>query len=267
MSILPNSPSVAHSSSQPTPFSPPHRPHFMLMLMLPAPHIAGLLGPGHQPPAQSQSQAQPSPQSETYIQPPSRAHSRSSSQSPSYPHAPSRLTIDSTPLHRETIDSSSDSTSNSASASASASASDSTANSAPNSTSDSASASDSTANSPVTFTFSDPSLATLDADQRQKLFDAAQTLLEVAVRFSTGELNHHALRAAQVLFHRRLTGHSPVRPLTPRSYRAEQDAEMIDLMLSFEKRPKYDAQAAQERLAQALAELGLKKGPKGVRHD
>ena len=194
MLILPKSQAVSHSSL------PSYPPFFRLML--PAPQIAGLLGPGSQSQSQSHTQSHTLPAAEPQ------------------------------PFQRE---------------------------SASYSTSFSASYSASSSTSVPTFTFSDPSLAALDPDQRQKLFDAAQTLLEVAVRFSTGELNHHALRAAQVLFHRRLTGHSPARPLTPTSYRAEQDAEMIDLMLSFEKRPRYDSQAAHERMAQAWADIAARK--------
>src|SRR5579859_1340996 len=86
------------------------------------------------------------------------------------------------------------------------------------------------------FTFADPQLERLSADQRQKLFAAAATLLEIATRFSLGELNDNALRAATSLFARKLTGEPPKRYQNPAHFRAEQDSALLDWLLKVEKR-------------------------------
>src|SRR5579859_6741135 len=108
---------------------------------------------------------------------------------------------------------------------------------------------------PATFTFTDPRLATLNADERQKFADAAQNLLNVALRFAADELNEDALRAAQVLFHRKLTGHSPKRPLTPTAFKAEGDADMLDVMLNYEKRRDDLDSTFDRRFAEGMATL------------
>ena len=86
------------------------------------------------------------------------------------------------------------------------------------------------------FTYRNPTLAALPAEHRSQFIDAVTTLLDVAVAYAHGDLNDNALRAAQVLFHRQLTGHSPDRPLTPTAYRAERDAELIEWWVGARKR-------------------------------
>jgi|SRR5579859_790822 len=86
------------------------------------------------------------------------------------------------------------------------------------------------------FTFTDPRLERLSSDQRRKLFDAAATLLEVAIRFSLDELNDNALRAAASLFARKLTGEPAKHYQNPAHFRAEQDAALLDWLLKVEKR-------------------------------
>jgi len=87
-----------------------------------------------------------------------------------------------------------------------------------------------------TFTFADPRLAQLTPAQREKLFDAAAVLLEVAVRFGLRELNDNALRAAASLFARKLTGRAATRFESPDHFRAENDADLLDWLLGVEKR-------------------------------
>jgi|SRR5579859_113279 len=106
-----------------------------------------------------------------------------------------------------------------------------------------------------TFTFTDPRLATLNTEQHQKFSEAAQTLLNVALRFTIDELNEEALRAAQVLFHRKLTGHSPKRPMTPTAFKAEGDADMLDVMLNYEKRRDDLDSTFDRRFAEGMATL------------
>lgn len=77
------------------------------------------------------------------------------------------------------------------------------------------------------FTFHDPRLAELSSVQRERLFDAARALLEIAVSFGVGTMNEDALRAAEVLFHRAAGGTSPARPTSPAAYKVEQDADLL----------------------------------------
>ena len=114
------------------------------------------------------------------------------------------------------------------------------------------------------FTFVDWRLATLDAEQRRRFSDAAQTLLGVALRFAIDEMNEDALRAAQVLFHRKLTGHSPRRPMTPVAFRAEGDADLLDVLLSHEKRRTEQDDSFERRWAERIA---ARRNGKTVGHD
>src|SRR5579859_5945255 len=86
------------------------------------------------------------------------------------------------------------------------------------------------------FTFTVSRLEQLSGDQRQKLFDAASVLLEVATRFMVDELNDNALRAAGSLFARKLAGEAAKCYQNPAHFRAEQDADLLDWLLKVEKR-------------------------------
>lgn len=93
------------------------------------------------------------------------------------------------------------------------------------------------------FTYRNASLTDLAAEERAQFIEAVTTLLDVAVAYVHGDMNDNALRAAQVLFHRQLTGHSPDRsgrhigrPLHPTAYRAERDADLLDWWVGARKR-------------------------------
>jgi len=86
------------------------------------------------------------------------------------------------------------------------------------------------------YSYSDPRLAAFTDEQRTRLFDAADTLLEIAVRFATRELSDTAVRAAASLFARKLTGRPATRYQGPEHFRAEQDADLLDWLLGVEKR-------------------------------
>ncbi len=83
---------------------------------------------------------------------------------------------------------------------------------------------------PPPFTFDRPALADLTAPQHERLYEAAEMLLEIAVEFMVGTFTEDALRAAEVVFHRAVGGRSAIRPLSPASYNAEIDADWIELV-------------------------------------
>ena len=100
-----------------------------------------------------------------------------------------------------------------------------------------------TGTSAAKFTYRNAALARLSAERCAQLIDSVTMLLDVAVAYANSEMNDNALRAAQVLFHRQLTGHSPDgpgrhngRPIHPTAYRAERDADMLEWLVSAKKR-------------------------------
>src|SRR5579864_1788226 len=97
------------------------------------------------------------------------------------------------------------------------------------------------------FTYRNATLTDLSTEQHTRFTDAVTTLLDVAVAYTHGAMNENALRAAQVLFHRQLTGHSPDRPLTPVAYRAERDADLLDWWVGATRRLAASEEAAQQR--------------------
>jgi len=99
------------------------------------------------------------------------------------------------------------------------------------------------------FSYRNGLLAELSAERRSQFIDAATTLLDVAVVYSHGDMSDNALRAAQVLFHRQLTGHSPDRPMNPVAYRAERDADLLDWWVGASRRLAASEAAAQQRIA------------------
>lgn len=80
-----------------------------------------------------------------------------------------------------------------------------------------------------TFTFSDPRLGDLPSDERERLFSAAHTLLDVALGHLDGAMSDHALNTALALFRRAVTG-QPMRPATPAQYNAEKDVILLEWM-------------------------------------
>lgn len=104
------------------------------------------------------------------------------------------------------------------------------------------------------FIYDTPQLAELPTEKRECLLDAARTLLDVAVGFVLDDLNEDALRAAQVLFHRQIVGHSPRRPMNPVTYRAERDADILEWALSAAKASR---QLAERREARAERERAV----------
>jgi hypothetical protein len=86
------------------------------------------------------------------------------------------------------------------------------------------------------FVYRNAALTELSPERCAQFIDAVTTLLDVAVAYAHGDMNDNALRAAQVLFHRQLTGHSPDRPLTPLAFRSERDADLLDWWATARKR-------------------------------
>jgi len=109
------------------------------------------------------------------------------------------------------------------------------------------------------FTFSDPRLVFLTTEQRDRLFGATHSLLEIATRFVSREMNEDALRAAQALFARKLTGHPTIGALNPAAYRAEDNADLIDWMLTAEKRRASTRQRIEQEFAAKTAAHDARK--------
>ncbi len=101
--------------------------------------------------------------------------------------------------------------------------------------------------SPVkSFLYKNPLLAELDPEKRDHLLQTVEMLLDIAVDCALGSVDVAALRAAQVLLHRAVTGHSPERPLNPISFRSERDANILEWIVET-KRERAAQQAEQER--------------------
>ncbi len=97
---------------------------------------------------------------------------------------------------------------------------------------------------PLPFTFDHPALADLTTPQRERLYEATRTLLEIAVEFMVGTFTEDALRAAEVVFHRAAGGKSAIRPLSSASYNAEIDADWIEMVArAKQSRPMTHAEA------------------------
>ncbi len=107
---------------------------------------------------------------------------------------------------------------------------------------------------PPVFTFTDPRLAEMPAEQCARLFDATRALLAIALDFGDGGLSEEALRAAEVVFHRAAGGQSVVRPLHPKAYNAEFDADLIEWRLTTTRHMK-------EARENAIHELEQRYGP------
>ncbi len=98
---------------------------------------------------------------------------------------------------------------------------------------------------PAPFTFDRPALADLTEAQRDRLFEAADMLLEIAIEFMIGTFNESVLRAGEVLFHRAAGGKSAIRPLGPDAFNAELDADWLELVARAKRaRPLSDSEAA-----------------------
>lgn len=85
--------------------------------------------------------------------------------------------------------------------------------------------------SPPGFTYTNPHMAELPDDRRERLFEVARTLLDVAVGRALGEFNDHALNTALTLFRSTVTG-QPSRPANPAQYNAEMDAPLLEWLVS-----------------------------------
>ena len=83
---------------------------------------------------------------------------------------------------------------------------------------------------PAPFIFDCPSLADLTEAQRERLYEGANVLLEIAIEFMIGTFNEDALRAAEVMFHRAAGGKSAIRPLGPQAFKAENDADWFAMV-------------------------------------
>jgi len=97
------------------------------------------------------------------------------------------------------------------------------------------------------FVFDRPALAELSTAQRTSLYDAAETLLDIAVEFMLGTFQEDTLRAAEVVFHRAAGGQSAIRPLGPQAFNAENDADWLET-LARAKRAKPITPAEAERI-------------------
>src|SRR5579864_1039278 len=100
------------------------------------------------------------------------------------------------------------------------------------------------------FTYHNAALTELSAGQLTPFIEAVTTLLDVAVAYAHGDMSDNALRAAQVLFHRQMTGHSPDRPLNPVAYRAERDADLLDWWVGANKRLVASEETSRQRIAE-----------------
>ncbi len=97
---------------------------------------------------------------------------------------------------------------------------------------------------PAPFVFDRPNLADLSQAQRERLYHAADILLDSAIEFMVGTFSEEILRAAEVLFHRAAGGKSTVRPLGPAAYNAEVDADWLEMLTRAKRsRPITPAQA------------------------
>ena len=114
-------------------------------------------------------------------------------------------------------------------------------------------------NAPAPFIFDRPALADLSTAQRERLYEATNVLLEIAVEFMVGAFNEDAIRAAEVLFHRAVGGKSVVRPLSPAAFNAEIDADWLEMLARAKRaRPISYAEATETvRHAQAQRQDGV----------
>ena len=80
---------------------------------------------------------------------------------------------------------------------------------------------------PPPFTFSDPRIADLLPAERDRLYSAARTLLDVALGHIDGTLSDHALNTALALFRRAVTG-QPMKPTNPAQFNAEKDVILME---------------------------------------
>ena len=80
------------------------------------------------------------------------------------------------------------------------------------------------------YVFASPALDDLSNQQQNRLFDATEMLLDIAVEFMRGTFNEDALRAAETVFHRAVGGHSVARPLSPKQFNAELDADWFEML-------------------------------------
>ncbi len=77
------------------------------------------------------------------------------------------------------------------------------------------------------FVYSDLRLTEISPEQRDRLYTAARTLLDVAVAHSLDAMNDHALNTALALFRRAVTG-QPMRPRNPAQFNAEMDVTLLE---------------------------------------
>jgi len=97
---------------------------------------------------------------------------------------------------------------------------------------------------PAPFVFDRPVLAELSVSQRERLYEAAAVLLEIAVEFMVGTFNEAALRAAEVMFHRAAGGASAIRSVGMTAFNAEVDADWFEFVANARRaRPLSDTQA------------------------
>jgi len=101
------------------------------------------------------------------------------------------------------------------------------------------------------FVFDRPALAELSTTQRASLYEAAETLLDIAVEFMLGTFQEDALRAAEVVFHRAAGGQSAIRPLGPQAFNAESDAAWLQT-LARAKRARPITPAEAERMVRDI---------------
>src|SRR5436305_2954134 len=80
---------------------------------------------------------------------------------------------------------------------------------------------------PQPFTFNDARLADLLPAERDRLYSATHTLLEVALGYTDGALSDHALNTALALFRRAVVG-QPMRPTNPTQFNAEKDVILLE---------------------------------------
>ena len=79
----------------------------------------------------------------------------------------------------------------------------------------------------TTFNYTHSHLATLPSEQRDRLFVATRTLLDVALAYTSDTMNIHALDTALALFRRAVTGQGK-RATSPAEFNAEMDVVLLE---------------------------------------
>jgi len=106
------------------------------------------------------------------------------------------------------------------------------------------------------YIFDRPALADLTVDQRTRLCEATDMLLEIAIEHLLGNFDENVLRAAEVIFHRAAGGKSPLRQVGPAAFHAELDADWLTIIAD-SKRIKPMSTSEAESVVAAVKARGM----------